>query len=370
LFPAPIAVGAVNSMFDHGGLKMRNGVVAAIAFALCSCQNGQPTGEPQPGSTPVAITSEPPTPNVKVSDTRPVAIGASLVTNDEKRHSKDVKALIQQLQSEDESKRTAASEALADLGPDAAPAVPALIAALASKTPLRRPFSGGILTWWDHSPIAARQALVRVGQKAVPDLENALKDKDALTRVHAASALWEITKQSKLPLPVLLEVWRNRNHNYDDICIHREATETIGRIAQSEPDRLLKLIVKALDEDAWMVDEVTRALRILGEKDKRGVEHLYRLMSADGDYLYVSAGRQLRELESAGVPLLVSGLKSDNPELRGRCAWVLGGMKSTDAAPAIPALKACLKDDSTQVRKWAAWALECIEEKTFDNRFD
>lgn len=287
-----------------------------------------------------------------------------------KPKSTDVRALIQQLQSEDESKRTAASRALADLGPDAAPAVPALIAALASKQPLRPPFGGGILTWWDHSPIAARLALVRVGQKAVPDLENALRDKDALTRVHAASALWEITNDNKLALPVVLKTWKNRTHDNEDLCIRRETTEIIGRMAQSEPDNLLKIIMKTLEEDVEMGSEVARALTILGEKDKRAVEHLYRIMSADGEHLYTHAGYGLRELKSVGVPLLISGLKSDNPELRWRCAWVLGGMKSTNAAPAIPALKTCLKDDSTQVRKWAAWAVKCIEDKTFDNNYD
>src|SRR4029077_17816314 len=118
-----------------------------------------------------------------------------------------------------------------------------------------------------------------------------------------------------LPLPVILKAWRNRDHDKDDVCIRREATEAIGRIAQSEPDPLLKTILKALDEDAEMGYEVTCALKILGEKDKRAVEHLYKLMSTDGEHLYRFAAFGLRELKSAGVPLLISGLKSDNPEL-------------------------------------------------------
>jgi HEAT repeat protein len=113
--------------------------------------------------------------------------------------------------------------------------------------------------------------------------------------------------------------------------------------------------------------KVTCALTTMAEKDNRAVVQLFEMMSSEGEHLHRFAAFGLRRLKHAAVPYLIRGLKSGNAKLRWRCAWALGGMKSTYAAPAIPYLRACEKDGNKEVRKWATWALECIETRFFDH---
>src|SRR5262249_3702892 len=73
--------------------------------------------------------------------------------------------------------------------------------------PLTKPYEGGIDTYGDQGPPAARDALVRIGPAAIPALTQALENKDALTRVNAAWALWKSEQQPDVVLPVLLAAW-------------------------------------------------------------------------------------------------------------------------------------------------------------------
>jgi HEAT repeat protein len=282
----------------------------------------------------------------------------------------NVRRWAKQLDNDDEWTRADAAKGLGKCGPLASPVVPSLIRTLKSRKPLTKPYSGGSLTIRDRAPGEARQALIRVGAAAVPALRRALDGDDAMTRVNAAWALWAITKETGDALPVLLKAWRDRDLDSQDEYIRIDATSALGEMAREQPDLLFPIVRGALAEDPEMGYEATRVLTAMAQKDDRAVAELFKLLGSDGENLYRFAAFGLRELKSAGIPLLIDGLTSDDAVLRGRCAWTLGGMKSTYAAPAIPALRACAGDSNGDVSEWAGWALKQIENKTFDRYFD
>src|SRR5215469_17048772 len=95
-----------------------------------------------------------------------------------------VPALIKVLKGKDENARGHVCVALAKIGPDAAEAVPALIAALKEKKD-------------STVPANAALALGRIGKAAVPSLVTALKDKSGRLRELAAGALKDIGPDAK-----------------------------------------------------------------------------------------------------------------------------------------------------------------------------
>lgn len=275
------------------------------------------------------------------------------------RHSLPV--LINQLDDADEWVRSAAALELAELGPSAAPAIPALIRTLRSRKPLTKPYWGGIFTSGDQVPPEAREALIRIGPSAVPALTDALGHEDALTRVHAARALWSLEKQSERILPVLLQAWRDVDLFLTDECIRYEASKALGEVGKEAPDQILPILVGALQgEDEELAATATISLRIVGEADKRAVEALIGLFSDPREGMGNVAGWRLRELGSAALPGLLATLTAEDAQIRWRAAWTIGGMEKAQALPAIPALRAAAKDSDEQVRKWATWALERV----------
>src|SRR5262249_57143042 len=100
---------------------------------------------------------------------------------------KPVEALIKDLESTDDNARQAAAAALAELGPKAEPAVPALLNALKSKNEFLR--------------LNATLALGKVGKGAVAKVADALQDKDDDVRYYAIWALGLIGPGAKDAVP-------------------------------------------------------------------------------------------------------------------------------------------------------------------------
>jgi HEAT repeat protein len=91
--------------------------------------------------------------------------------------------------------RLRAIEALGEIGPSAAPAVPLLVLALREEGPVR---------------LRAVEALGRIGppaREAAPALERVLSDPDLQAR--AAIALWEVGREAETTVPLLVEALRS-----------------------------------------------------------------------------------------------------------------------------------------------------------------
>jgi HEAT repeat protein len=181
----------------------------------------------------------------------------------------------------------------------------------------------------------ARKALVSIGMPAIPALTEALRHEDALTRVHAARALWSLQKQPGKVIPVLLQAWQDPALFLKDECIRNEASVTLGEIGKEQPDRILPILVGALQgKDEKIVGAATVPLAMMGVHEKRAVAALVGLLG-DPRRSYL-AGRRLREVGPAAIPHLLDALKADDPRTRWGAAWTIGGMEPGQAAPARP----------------------------------
>jgi len=175
----------------------------------------------------------------------------------------------------------------------------------------------------DQTPDAARDALVNIGPAAVPALEQALSNEDALTRVQAAWALADLRRPVEPLLPVLLEAAGDKN-------VHPwQAMRALHLICGDKPEVALPFLEKALHDDNADVAD--------------------------------AAGAVLSNLGSAAVTRLLTALKSPNPAVRARAARALRwtGLPSP-AAPALTALRAACKDEDEKVREEAKKTLEAL----------
>jgi HEAT repeat protein len=113
------------------------------------------------------------------------------------RHPAAIPELVKHLQDPQSTDRGEAAEALGRIGPDAKVAVPALLAALKDRQHL--------------TPVRAAEALwfVAKHELAIPMLTGALKDPDPTTRCHAAYWLGRIGPAAKAAVPALVEALRD-----------------------------------------------------------------------------------------------------------------------------------------------------------------
>lgn len=270
-----------------------------------------------------------------------------------------VLALSNQLDDGNEWQRMMAATALGELGPKAAPTVPALIRTLKSRKPLTRPYTGGSWTFGNQAPGEARKALVSIGAVAVPALKRALVGGDALTRVNAAWALWELDDNDEQVIPVLVAAWKDKLIFELDECVRNDASAALGAIGRKHPEKILPLLLEAMKEkDEEIVFAAEKSLGIMGTNVKEAVVVLIAALREKREGVSNAAGWMLREIGSPSIPLLVAALTDADPELRSRAAWTLGGMKWNEARGAEPALKRATEDADAEVRKWANWALE------------
>jgi HEAT repeat protein len=150
-----------------------------------------------------------------------------------------VPALAEALRDPDPERRRQAIWVLRDIGPEARPATPALVAALAD--------AGEV--YGVSIPDCARAALGQIGpaaRSAVPALTRNLRAPDAHTRFMAADALVRITGRTRRYLPFILDLLADQ-----DWEVRREAflsLERTGPAAEAAVPRLIEILKDPEDE--------------------------------------------------------------------------------------------------------------------------
>jgi HEAT repeat protein len=186
--------------------------------------------------------------------------------------------------------RKEAAQALSKFGPDAAAAVPALIRTLKSVHPLspNAPNTMSVLATWDDSTAAAREALIRIGPAAVPALREALGDEDALTRVHAARALWDLRAAGpEEVLPVLWEAWADQKTFWtEDRIVRDEANVAIKQIRYKANAEVRLSVARALGARDWPPDRV----------DLDGLAELQKLATDPDEKVRAAAKASLEQI--------------------------------------------------------------------------
>lgn len=191
--------------------------------------------------------------------------------------------------------------ALAQIGPEAKAAIPALLANLKAQ----------------REVLGSARALVKIGvlegEQALREMLDSPKREE---RLNAAYALWELKRDPK----GLAELCDN-GATHPDYHTRRHALMTLGQIelkADEERELLLRRLAVALDdEQPYVQKEAARALARLGPEAAPTVRPLMRLLKSDSWSVADQAARTLGALgPTASKALPELRVAADNPLLR------------------------------------------------------
>jgi HEAT repeat protein len=272
-----------------------------------------------------------------------------------------------QLAAADFRDRWHAAYMLGTLGPDAAPAVPALHKILEKKS--EHEYVRGMSAWalgrighaaeteipllgetmHSRGHLAVRRASVEslgnfgaAAKPIVPELVKLLADDDPTTRVNTAVALWKIDRHSKA-VPALIEMLRNGTAPEPYL-----AATVLGQM-QSEAAAVAPALLAALHStDGDVRRAAARSLGQLGKAAFPALGQAKALQDPDPEArrLVIEA---LGRIGSDAVNPLTAALKDKSPAVRRAAARALGNL-GADARSALPALEAAVSDPDESVR--------------------
>ncbi len=189
----------------------------------------------------------------------------------------DVETIARAVRDREANVRGGAAMALEKLGRGAAPAVPALIAALAVPEPPMAPVPPpglGHESWTregEPRPLACQAALAAIGPAAVPALMARLDDADHASRVQAMRSLGFLRRAAKPAIPRLVTL-------LDDPGARDEAAATLGGMGSMARGAIPRLIAGLKDADPAFR---TRAAETLGRIgwSRQDIHHGFRTMA-------------------------------------------------------------------------------------------
>lgn len=228
-----------------------------------------------------------------------------------------VDALVPQVTAANPFARLAAIGQVAELGPQGAPAAPALLEALRCERMdvlFETPQVTGIRQ-------SITDALVKLGPTSVPQLEKALQDPNGLVRVGAATALYRIN-------PVKYR------------------------------DRVLPVLSAALKAEDEAASDAAQALESLGNDAAPAIPELLRQLAHDDMGVRCQIGHALAALAGdASAARLQSALKDASPLQKVGVAYALVKQNPGSLTRFQDLLTQGLKDSSPEVRQQAVWAI-------------
>lgn len=204
---------------------------------------------------------------------------------------------------------------------------------------------------------AAEGAFGRIGEKAVPEMLEFLKDPDADVRSRAARGLGA-TGETTLTVPALLYALKDSSES-----VHNAA----WKVLLDNADRFTPALNEALNHsDAAVRSEAANILNEIEERYTETLSTLRRNLYSDelDEEVRYDAVRALGKLgrtkASDVVPALIDALKDRSASVRAQAARELSGFgkKAADAVPAL--MEAASKDSDQSVRSAAGDALAWI----------
>src|SRR5579871_4210042 len=187
------------------------------------------------------------------------------------------------------------------------------------------------------------QAAVMVGDPGEPEairiLAEALSDAEPEVRELASAALAEFGADAAVALPELIRAVADENP-----VVRRRSIRAIGVIGPKAGEEALSIVTAATDE---LDDSVAlQAIATLAEFGPLAAPAIPALMSAiwTGDVRRRAiAGASLMRMGEAAVPFLIQSLSHPAPEVRSKCAHLLGSLGPV-AREAQSALQLILND--------------------------
>jgi len=251
-----------------------------------------------------------------------------------------VPALIETLKDDRADVRREAILALAEIGPAAAPAVPALAESLDCEI----------------NAVPATYALARIGK--VPDQVEAKIKKNARSsdKILSAASLWALAKMEpgdeklvRKTVRRLAELLKDENERY--------RTAAAEALVDLDPDpNLSRPILKKVMEGASpeVLDAVMDVMAGLGEKV---VPRLIEALGVEDARLRAAAIiARIGPPAKGAVPALIDALGDESSETRNEVLFALGAIGPA-AEAAVPAIAKALRDPDMNVRYAACYAL-------------
>jgi HEAT repeat protein len=257
-----------------------------------------------------------------------------------------IEPLIKVLDESDEGTRVAAANTLALAGPTAGPAAAEKLAgAIRQKYPSEY---DPTVPWIEGPELAYWQALIRIGEPAVPSLVGLLGHGNPLVQLYAATCLGEIGPPAKAAAPALLKLMTKAK--YADVQI--EAACALCRIGE-HTDEAAGLIQQALDEPK-LVRYALGVIPRMGPAGKRLVKVALAKLSEDDPNVRVAAVLMVGQLEpddaATAVPKLAQLVGDPEPAIRLRVGMVLEKLGPA-AAPAAAAIADWLPTETNVLAK-------------------
>lgn len=228
----------------------------------------------------------------------------------------DISPLIQQLASLDVGERMGAAAKVAQLGPDAVAAVPALIEAIKCEG-LEILFASPQI---DASRRQFADVLVKIGAPAKPQLVKALDHTNDLVRVWAAYALLRIDSEQ-----------------------HR--------------DQALAALVNSFGEGVEVACDAAMVLESMGVEATAATNVLVQQLGHRDITVRCNAAHALTKIAVSEPAKIRKALDHDSKLTRVGAAYVLFRVDSTSGALVRKVLSRALRDSSADVRRQAVWAI-------------
>jgi HEAT repeat protein len=247
--------------------------------------------------------------------------------------------LIRNLESTDAKARAKAAETLGDKGPEAKPAVRALLKVVNN----------------DNDDLVRRLAQEALDKIGAPDkvelsfLRDALQSARPQARAYAAAALGQIGSEARSAVPDLLKVIKD-----SEASVRQQATRSLGRIGADSKETVFPSLQEALkDKDANVRVAAAEAIAASETLASSDVPLLLEMLKHKDMEAQAHGARGLGRLArhaKAAVPALREAFKSPDRGVR-RAALEALARCSTEAADVIPTFVEALQDANLSVRK-------------------
>ena len=268
----------------------------------------------------------------------------------------EVQGLVEALEDPDMYVRWEAARDLAEMGPKAAPAVPALAKMLNDR-------SGGYVQRADvlHYEVVcveAAEALANVGpevRQAVPALTEAIRPKDRRSdfMINALHALAAAGPDAEPAVPVLIEVL---NRGEGSVAAGAAfALGEIGRAARPAVPTLVTALQESEDPDIRAEAAGTLGLVCAKDGEAHVIDPLTTALEDPAPDVRLAAAWSLIRLgrSEPTLPVLRSLVEHEDAFMRRKTLRQLGKL-GKKAAPVLPIVRAALDDENLRVRHAAA----------------
>jgi HEAT repeat protein len=285
---------------------------------------------------------------------------------------KTVKEWIKALQAKELFKRVEAVNALREAGPDAKPAVKALLAVFLDRdATLLHPLAALALAaigadvvpdlvtaLSDKSPLVrggATMALGLLGPRARPAvraLSRALADSEAIVRAGAATALREIGSGARPAVPALRKALQDR-----EAAVRVEAADALWQVG-GDTKLTIKVLAAALEEETPLARRAADVLGDMGPAAAEAGDALRAALRATDARVQLRAAEALYRVKGDAkscVAVLAAALKSSDTEVKREAAQVVGVLGGTGEVSDL--LTRVFADKDAHLRREAACGL-------------